>query len=213
MNAPGPTEEGFDAGFTSANAAMGENKSVRLVDRSRGSGDVTIAKTGEVAVIKPGRGSAENEIDMHFDMEMFKILTAAVQQDCVLPTQESAVTESRALAINADGQRLADRACRVLKGQVFRREIVRINGRGWRFESADGFSFGIGDTGIEVVAEDRIRWILADQGEVLFLSLDINQFTVRACRNVNDHRILQAARGHGHDGLFDRFERGGPIGG
>src|SRR6185312_16415355 len=103
----------------------------------------------DLALLEPCGGGAKNEIHMAADIAVLKILPPAIQKDGILPAEEAAVAEARAVAIHADGQRLADRPGGIFKRDVLRRKIIRIDRRGGCLEGADGFAFRIGDTGVK----------------------------------------------------------------
>ena len=120
------------------------------------------------AFFKPRRCSAEDEIRLAGDVTIFKILPPAIEQNCILPAEETAVAERGAVAVHADGERLADRCAGILERDVFRREIVRINCCRRRLERADGAALGVGDAGVKIEREDGVRRILATSLKKLF---------------------------------------------
>jgi len=101
---------------------------------------------------------------------------------------------------------LADRPGGILKREIFRREIVRVNRRRRRLERADGLALGVGDAGVKIERKNGVRRIFADDLEETFFALDVNQLLVNARLDVDDDRILSAARRHGHDGFLHRLE-------
>src|SRR5947199_47660 len=101
----------------------------------------------DLTFLKPGRGRAENKIHMAADVAAFEILPSAVDEDGVLPAEETAVAETGAVAIHPDGEGLADGAGGIFKGEIFRGKIIRINRGRRRLEGADGFALGVGDAG------------------------------------------------------------------
>ena len=161
-----------------------------------------------MAFLEPRRRRAKNEIDMAANKTVLKILPAAIEQDRVLPAEKTAVAKRGLVAIDTNGQRLADGPSGILKRNVFGCEIIRIDRRGWRLERADGFAFGIGDAGVKIEGENRVRGIgiLTDKAEEGFLTLHVNEFFVDARRDVNDHRIIPTAGWHRHDRRLHRLE-------
>ena len=102
---------------------------------------------------------------------------------------------SRAVAVHADGQRLADRAGGVFKREVFRREIVRVNRGGRRLERPDGFAFHVREAGVKIERQDGVRGIVADEPEESFFALDVNQLLINAGRDVDDDGISRLPDG------------------
>ena len=78
----------------------------------------------DVAFFEPGRRGAKNKIDVPADVTIFEILPAAIEQDRVLPAEKTAVAERGVVAIDADGERLADGSGGVFKRQVLGGKIV-----------------------------------------------------------------------------------------
>ena len=156
---------------------------------------------------------AENEIHVTGNGAVFKILAAAVQQNRILPPEETAVAEHRAVAVHADGQRLPDRARGVFKRDVFRREIIRVNERRRGAERAQGFAVKVGEVGLQIAGDDGGGRVFTHQFEKAFLALHIDQFPVDAGFDVNDHRMGAGARRHGHDGGLHIGELAAAVGG
>ena len=94
----------------------------------------------DVALLEKVRCRAKNEVNMPRDVAALEVMAATIGENRILPAEKPAVAKHHAVAINADGQRLAHGSGGVFKRDVFRREIVRINLRRRRAERADGFA-------------------------------------------------------------------------
>ncbi len=174
MYSPGPAQVSARFGPLASDGAIRKYKSIRLVGR-RGSGrDVTITQALNVALLKPCCRRAEYEIHVAADVAILKILPAAVQQNGVLPAQKPAVAKRRAVPVHANRQRLPDRAGRILDRDVFRCKIVRVNQRRRGAERADGLAIEIGESGVQIVGDDRRGRIFANEPEEPLLALDVN---------------------------------------
>ncbi len=167
----------------------------------------------DVTMFKPRRSRAKNEVHMPFDITIVEILTPAINQNRVLPAEETAVAERGAVTIHANRQGLPDRPGGVGKRDVFRRKIVGVNRRGRRFERAERFAIQIGHGSIQAEGEDGVGGIIANEAKVCFLTLHIHQLVIHAGFDMNDDRVDGAAGRYRHDGRLDAFELAGTIGG
>jgi len=128
-----------------------------------------------VATLEQRRGAAEDEVDMPGDERVLEILAAAVQENGVLPAEETRVPEHRPVAVDAERERLADRPGGVLQGQVLGGEVIGVDHDGRRPERADRLPVRSGHVGVQVEGDLGRHRILADQGEKPLLPLDIDQ--------------------------------------
>src|SRR5262245_42463979 len=103
---PRPAEIGLDGWRFTGDLAMREHKTERLLWRSRSRGDVAVPQNMYATILEEGSRGAKDKIDVPRDVTVFEILTPAVQQDRVLPTEEATVTKHDAIAIDANRQRL-----------------------------------------------------------------------------------------------------------
>ena len=209
---PGPAKKRFRARLTGDFAAV-ENVAERHINRRRGGGEITVAQRMDLALLEPRGRRAKNKIHMALDVAILEILPAAVDENRVLPAEEPAIAERRAVAVHADGERLTDWPGRIRECDVLRREIIRINRRRRCLEGADGFAFRVRDAREEIVRQNGVRRALADELEVTFLALNVDEFLVSAGRNVDDHGGFPRAHRHGHDGRLHGRERRRTVGG
>src|SRR5262249_19678151 len=133
--------------------------------------------------------AAENEVDVTGDERILEILTAAVEEDRVLPSKEAAVAKDDSIAVDAQRQRLADWAGAVLEGQVLCREVVGVDDGRRRTERADRFAVDARHVRVEVVGEHRARGILADQRDEALLALHVDQLAIGAGLDEDDPAI------------------------
>ena len=106
---------------------MREDEAEGLIVGRRSGCDVAVFETVYVATLEEGRCAAEDEINVPCDVAVFKILSSAIQKNRVLPAEETTVTKYDAITVNANGERLTNRASRIFKGDVLGGEVVSIN--------------------------------------------------------------------------------------
>ena len=223
--APGPAEVRPHLGRLAAQRAAREDEAVRLLLRRRGGGDVAVPPGDDRAAVEEGGGAAEDEVDVAGDEAALEVLPAAVEEHGVLPADEPAVAEGGPVAVDADRQRLAHRAGRVLEGQALGGEVVGVDlGRGGA-ERPDRLAVGARHVGVEVERDDRLLRVLADEGQEALLALDVEALPVGARPDVDDPGASGAAGGRGRDRVLEGVELaaavrghdgvrvGGPAGG
>src|ERR1017187_680925 len=142
--------------------------------RRRSGSDVTVRQAMNVAILEERGGAAKDEIHVPRYVAVLEVLATAVHQDGVLPTEEPAVAKHHAVAINANRQSLPDGTRGILKGDVFHREIVRIDHRRRRAERADWLAVHPQKSRVEVVRQHRLLRVFTNEMDVTFLVLDMN---------------------------------------
>src|SRR5215212_6358275 len=140
VRAPRASEVSPDFGRRTRDAAVRKDEAEGLVVRRRGRRKIPVLQGAYVATLEEGRRRAEDEIDVPFDVATLEVLSPAVEKDRVLPPEEAAVSEGRAVAVNAQRERLPNGAGGVLEGDVLGREVVGVYLCGRRAEGADGLA-------------------------------------------------------------------------
>src|SRR5690349_9178201 len=114
------------------------------------------------------------------DVAVLKILASAIYENRVLPAKKAAVTKYDSVTFDTNGERLPDRASRVYEGNVLNREIVGIDECRRRAKCPNRFAVRTNHVGVEVVSNNCLRRVFADEMYESLLVLDINQFPVDA---------------------------------
>jgi hypothetical protein len=159
-----------------------------------------------VAAFKESRGRAENKIDMSLDVTVFKILTATIQKQSVLPSEKPTIAKHCAITIDSDRQCLSDRSGAILKSDVLCQEIVRIYNRRRCAKRPNGFVVSADDVGMKIKRQYGFRSVFADQPKETLFMLNVNQFLVDTRSNMNDYGILRCTRRHRHYGFLNALK-------
>ena len=140
-----------------------------LLLQCRGGRDITIPFAVDLALLKPGGGGAEDEVDRALDVAILVILSAArfMGVECILETEEAAVDEPRPVTPHDHRHRLPHGAGIVCKSDVLGGEDIGRDIGGGRTGGADGISQRA-EPGSEVVpGEDGAVLLLAHQRQVM----------------------------------------------
>ncbi len=121
-------------------------------------------------------------------------LSTAVEQDRVLPADESAIAKDDAVAVDTNRERLADRPSRILERQILDREVVGVDIHRRRAERADRQTVGPRIRGLQAVCDDRPSGILAHEGDKSLFTLDVYEFVVHAGLDCDDPPSVCARR-------------------
>src|SRR5439155_18133511 len=137
--------------------------------RARG-GDETAVLAVDRAMIEHRRRASEDEIDAALDVTMIEILPAAVGVERVLPAEESAVAEDRAIAERFERDGLPGVAGGVFEGDVLGGEIAGVDERAGAPAGPNGLRGARAEeAGVPVVGQHgpgRIR-IFASETELI----------------------------------------------
>jgi hypothetical protein len=141
---------------------------------------IAVAAAMDLAILEHGGGIAENEIHGAGYVAVDIILASGGGVECVLPTEEPAVAQHRAIGIEGQGDSLRARAECVFEGDVLRFETVAVDsGSGAEKSSAGLFrAHGGGDNGG--------LGILADEADHRHVGRDDDSFLVGARSDLND---------------------------
>jgi hypothetical protein len=159
-----------------------------------------------MAVFEKGCRGAEYEINVTFNVAVFKILSAPVQENRILPSKKPTVTEHGTITIDANSKRLTNWSSAVCKGDVLGNEIIRVDHSGGCAKSANRFSILPNDVRMKIICKYRTFRVFTDEPVESLFVLDIDQFFVGAGFYANDDRILRRPSRHGHDRFLDCFE-------
>ncbi len=203
--APGPAEVGLLARGDLDPAAV-EDEAEGGFGRGGGGGQEALGERFEVAALEKGGRSAEDEVDGAFDRAAFQVVAPAVQEKGVLVAFDPAVAEDHPVAVDRGRERLADRAGVVPDRQVLDGEVVGVEVRGGGAKGPDRLAVEALHAGVEPVDQHGARGILADQPQVAFLALDVDQLAVDARLDVDGRRPFGRAGADPGDRLLDGFE-------
>ena len=166
-----------------------------------------------MAALEESSGAAEDKIDVTGDVAVFKVLPATIDEDRVLPTEEATLAKDSAVAIDANGKRLANRPRRILESNVLSGEVISIDLRGRRAKSANRFVVFADQVRIQVIGEYGLCSVLADESDETLFMLHVDEFFVGSGLNENDCRIVGASvLRNGVDCFLHGFELATAIG-
>ncbi len=101
IRSPRPAEINAVAGvITSQTAAQKDKARVFFITRAVMRGHIALSFAVNRAVFKHCRCRAEYKIDMPFDVTVFEIVTTAVNEQRVLPSEKSTILKRRTIGID-----------------------------------------------------------------------------------------------------------------
>src|SRR6185369_7713309 len=95
-------------------------------------GHIALSFTVNRTIFEDCRCRAEYEIDVALDVTVFEIMTTAVDEQGVLPSEKSTILNRRTIGVHEQRDRLRASAERVFKRQVLSVKIVCIDERAER---------------------------------------------------------------------------------
>ena len=202
---PGPAQPEAARRRVAADAAAAEYVAKpRRVGRGSGRDEAALLAEN-LAVLKPRRAGAENEIHRPFDVAALVKLPAAapIRVQRVLKPQKPAIHEGRFVAIHPHGHRLPHRPRRVLKRQVLGRKIRPVDVAARRARRALVFPKNVFLLVIVVVGKNRSVPVLANKLHQLLGARQHQLFLVRALFDENGGDFLPKI-GHGIKRLLHR---------
>src|SRR5215831_6838687 len=210
---PGTPEIRLDVCGFARNLAIGKHETVALFCGRRRGGNVAVTPRMNVASLEEGRRRTKNEVHMPSDQRILEVVTAAVEQNRVLPAQEAAITEDGTIAVYTQCQSLTHGACAVLKRDVFGGEIVCVNENRRGAKRADRSPIRADHVRVEVIRNDSPDGIFSNERDEPLLALYIHHLAIDTCLYKDQPTMtLTGCLRYGVDGLLNCFVVAGPIG-
>jgi len=182
-----------------------ENKTrVLIIARSEVRRDVSRTFAVNLTVLKEYFRAAEDEVDVSFDVTVFKELTTAIDEQRVLPSEKTTVLKNHAIGISKKSDCLRTRTERVLERYVFGAEIVRINERAKRQSCVTCL------LRTQPISQDCCLRVVTSKSQKALAAADANLFFVSTGFDANDNASLIIVRDV-IDCLLDRLEITGSI--
>ena len=169
IGAPGPSEIFLVDTRGGGERAAVEDVAVRLVGRRGGCGDVAVGLAEDVAMLKPCRARAKDEVGGALDVAVLEVEACAAyaRVDGVLVAQEAAVDKYQPVAFGVQGHGLSEAGGIVLDGDVPECDVAALDLEGVGAEGAHGLAVvGALDVGVVVVGDDGVVAVFATNLDV-----------------------------------------------